>query len=85
MTTTDWTTDTKGAGQYAEVNGINLYYETIGDGLEPGEDDRWLDEVVHAARARQSELGPRVTRVHERVARLLTGSDELRRFWGIQK
>ena len=31
MTTTDWTTDTKGTGQYAEVNGINLYYETIGD------------------------------------------------------
>ena len=32
MTTTDWTTDTKGAGQYAEVNGINLYYETMGTG-----------------------------------------------------
>ena len=32
MTTTDWTTDQNGDGQYAEVNGINLYYETIGDG-----------------------------------------------------
>ena len=32
MTTIDWTTDTKGTGQYAEVNGINLYYETIGTG-----------------------------------------------------
>ena len=32
MTTTDWTTDTRGTGQYAEVNGINLYYETIGTG-----------------------------------------------------
>jgi pimeloyl-ACP methyl ester carboxylesterase len=32
MTTTDWTTDTKGAGQYAEVNGINLYFETFGTG-----------------------------------------------------
>ena len=32
MTTTDWTTDTKGGGQYAEVNGINLYFETIGVG-----------------------------------------------------
>ncbi|HEX6757504.1 MAG TPA: alpha/beta hydrolase [Propionibacteriaceae bacterium] len=32
MTTTDWTTDTKGVGQYAEVNGINLYFETIGVG-----------------------------------------------------
>jgi pimeloyl-ACP methyl ester carboxylesterase len=32
MTTTDWTTDTKGVGEYAEVNGINLYYETLGTG-----------------------------------------------------
>jgi pimeloyl-ACP methyl ester carboxylesterase len=32
VTTTDWTTDTKGAGQYAEVNGINLYFETHGTG-----------------------------------------------------
>ena len=32
MTTTDWTTATKGTGQYAEVNGINLYYETVGTG-----------------------------------------------------
>ena len=32
MTVTDWTTDQQGFGQYAEVNGINLYYETIGDG-----------------------------------------------------
>ena len=32
MTTTDWTTDTKGTGQYAQVNGINLYYETMGTG-----------------------------------------------------
>jgi pimeloyl-ACP methyl ester carboxylesterase len=32
MTTTDWATDTKGVGQYAEVNGINLYYETLGTG-----------------------------------------------------
>jgi pimeloyl-ACP methyl ester carboxylesterase len=32
VTTTDWTTDTKGTGQYAEVNGINLYYETMGIG-----------------------------------------------------
>ena len=32
MTTTDWTTDIRGAGQYAEVNGINLYFETHGTG-----------------------------------------------------
>src|SRR5205809_1471219 len=29
---TDWTTAVKGSGQYAEVNGINLYYETHGAG-----------------------------------------------------
>ena len=32
MTSTDWTTDTKVVGQYAEVNGINLYFETTGAG-----------------------------------------------------
>jgi pimeloyl-ACP methyl ester carboxylesterase len=30
--TTDWTSDAKGTGQYAEVNGINLYFETQGAG-----------------------------------------------------
>jgi pimeloyl-ACP methyl ester carboxylesterase len=30
--TIDWTTEVKGTGQYAEVNGINLYYETHGTG-----------------------------------------------------
>ncbi|HWO45126.1 MAG TPA: alpha/beta hydrolase, partial [Methylomirabilota bacterium] len=29
---TDRTTHTKGTGQYAQVNGINLYYETHGSG-----------------------------------------------------
>ncbi len=28
----DWTAKTKGKGQYADVNGINLYYETHGAG-----------------------------------------------------
>jgi pimeloyl-ACP methyl ester carboxylesterase len=32
MTTIDWTADSPGTGQYAEVNGINLYYETRGTG-----------------------------------------------------
>ncbi|MGI5239593.1 alpha/beta fold hydrolase [Dactylosporangium sp. CA-139066] len=32
MTTTEWSADTAGSGQYADVNGINLYYETHGDG-----------------------------------------------------
>src|SRR5438105_4741735 len=30
--TADWTADAKGTGQYAEVNGINLYFETHGAG-----------------------------------------------------
>jgi pimeloyl-ACP methyl ester carboxylesterase len=30
--TTTWTTETKGTGEYADVNGINLYYETHGAG-----------------------------------------------------
>jgi pimeloyl-ACP methyl ester carboxylesterase len=32
MTTTDWATEQKGVGQYAAVNGINLYFETHGTG-----------------------------------------------------
>jgi pimeloyl-ACP methyl ester carboxylesterase len=30
--TTDWTTEAKGTGQYADVNGIRLYYATHGAG-----------------------------------------------------
>jgi pimeloyl-ACP methyl ester carboxylesterase len=32
MTTTDWTTETKGEGRYADVNGLHLYYELHGAG-----------------------------------------------------
>jgi pimeloyl-ACP methyl ester carboxylesterase len=32
MTTMDWTAETKGVGQYAEVNGLNMYFETRGTG-----------------------------------------------------
>ena len=32
MTATDWASGAPGTGQYAEVNGINLYYETHGTG-----------------------------------------------------
>jgi pimeloyl-ACP methyl ester carboxylesterase len=32
MTSMDWTADTHGDGHYADVNGINLYYETQGSG-----------------------------------------------------
>jgi pimeloyl-ACP methyl ester carboxylesterase len=30
--TTSWTTETKGTGEYAQVNGLNMYYETQGAG-----------------------------------------------------
>src|SRR5262249_51077675 len=32
VTATDWTSDATGTGQYAEVNGINLSFETHGAG-----------------------------------------------------
>ena len=32
MTATDRTTETQGTGQYADVNGLHLYYETHGTG-----------------------------------------------------
>jgi len=32
VTATDWTAGAPGAGQYAEVNGISLYFETHGAG-----------------------------------------------------
>jgi pimeloyl-ACP methyl ester carboxylesterase len=32
VTATDWASSAPGAGQYAEVNGINLYFETHGAG-----------------------------------------------------
>jgi pimeloyl-ACP methyl ester carboxylesterase len=32
MSATEWTSDMTGNGQYAEVNGVNLYYETHGAG-----------------------------------------------------
>jgi len=32
MTALDWTTETMGAGEYADVNGLHLYYETHGGG-----------------------------------------------------
>src|SRR5919201_5268361 len=32
MTAIDWTTEAKGVGQYADVNGLHMYYETHGEG-----------------------------------------------------
>jgi len=32
VTATDWSADAQGTGQYAEVNGVNIYFETRGAG-----------------------------------------------------
>ncbi len=32
MTTTDWSTEARGAGTNADVNGLHLYYQTHGTG-----------------------------------------------------
>ena len=32
MTVSEWSTEAKGIGHYADVNGIHLYYETHGEG-----------------------------------------------------
>ena len=32
MTATTWASETTGAGNYADVNGLHLYYETHGSG-----------------------------------------------------
>jgi pimeloyl-ACP methyl ester carboxylesterase len=32
MTATDWTTEATGTGQYADINGLHMYYETHGEG-----------------------------------------------------
>ena len=32
MTATDWTTEAKATGQYADLNGLHIYYETYGSG-----------------------------------------------------
>jgi len=32
MTAIDWTTEAMGTGEYADVNGLHLYYETHGSG-----------------------------------------------------
>src|SRR5437879_11797736 len=32
MTAIDWTIEARGVGQYADVNGLHLYYETHGQG-----------------------------------------------------
>ena len=51
--TTDVTTATKGTGQYADVNGISLYYEIHGDrpAADPAPRRAWVGRDVRAAAA----------------------------------
>jgi hypothetical protein len=32
MTAINWTTEVRGAAEYADVNGLHMYYETFGSG-----------------------------------------------------
>jgi pimeloyl-ACP methyl ester carboxylesterase len=55
--TTEWTTEAKGAGAYAEVNGINLYYELHGTG-EPL-------VLLHGGLGASEMFGPALERLAE--------------------
>ena len=55
--TTEWTTEAKGAGAYADVNGINLYYELHGTG-EPL-------VLLHGGLGASEMFGPALERLAE--------------------
>jgi pimeloyl-ACP methyl ester carboxylesterase len=55
--TTDWTTETKSIGEYADVNGINLYYEIHGTG-EPL-------VLLHGGLGASEMFGPALERLAE--------------------
>ena len=55
--TTEWTTEAKGAGAYADVNGINLYYEIHGTG-EPL-------VLLHGGLGASEMFGPALERLAE--------------------
>jgi hypothetical protein len=68
VTATDWTTDANGTGQYAEVNGINLYFETRGDGrplilLYGGLGSGWSQAKNPAGQVRGETWQPHPARV----------------------
>ena len=58
MTTMDWTSEASGTGQYADVNGINLYYEIHGTG-------RPL-VLLHGGLGSGEMLGPALPALHRR-------------------
>ena len=55
--TTDWTTEARGTGAYANVNGINLYYETHGSG--------WPLVLLHGGLGSGEMFGPALERLAE--------------------
>ncbi len=55
--TTGWTTEAKGTGAYAEVNGINLYYEIHGAGAPL--------VLLHGGLGATEMFGPALTRLAE--------------------
>jgi pimeloyl-ACP methyl ester carboxylesterase len=56
--TTDWTYDVMGNGQYAEVNGVNMYYESHGSGSP--------FVLLHGGLASGEMFGPIVPALSER-------------------
>jgi pimeloyl-ACP methyl ester carboxylesterase len=56
--TTDWTYDVMGNGQYAEVNGVNMYYESLGSGSP--------FVLLHGGLASGEMFGPIVPALSER-------------------
>ena len=56
--TASWTAETKGGGAYAEVNGINLYYETHGAG--------WPMILLHGGLGSGEMFGPILSTLAER-------------------
>jgi pimeloyl-ACP methyl ester carboxylesterase len=56
--TTDWTYDVMGNGQYADVNGVNVYYESLGSGSPM--------ILLHGGLASGEMFGPIVPALSER-------------------
>jgi pimeloyl-ACP methyl ester carboxylesterase len=56
--TTDWTYDVMGNGEYAEVNGVNMYHESLGSGSPM--------ILLHGGLASGEMFGPIVPALSER-------------------
>ncbi len=72
MTTTDWASQTRGAGQYADVNGINLYYEIARHGPSAGPAPRRA-RIGRDVRAGAAGAQPPATRSSPSTCRATAG------------